>query len=280
MRRLWIRRHKNGGGKLTVYIEDLETGDVTINGLPCRKLGELADGQHKRYTIGQDAVKVFLTAGKIGENMPFRQIPEGQDDIFLSGKKQGKTFRYDDAEEEDPSFSPKKGGWLAKVILVIAILLGLAAGFFAGRMITEMVLSGRETPAVEKSFICQDLTITLTDRFRETEVDGYTACYASGDAAVFALREPFDAKEGFGDLSVVEYGTMVLTNNALAKTVTLEDDGGMIVFRYESSGYWYYTVLLKGTDAFWMVQFTALTENAQAYMQIFRQWAQGIVLSA
>lgn len=290
MRRLWIKRHKasSGAAKMTVYIEDFEDGDITINDTPCRKLGEIKNGQQKHFSVSEDEAKVVVAAGKISgkRTYPCAQLPEGRDDVFLSGKASGKAFCFDGVEEDDEVSGKKRGSRVGTVILVIAILLGIAAGIFAGWKVSTAILNGSQKPAAEKTFACQGMEITLTDRFSEAEVAGYTVCYSSGDTAVFALREAFDAKEGFGDLTVAEYGALVLANNGLQDTVTLEETDGLTTFDYvytnpDSGGnFYYYTVLLKGSDAFWMVQFTTLEEDAMENLPQYQQWAKSIAFGA
>lgn len=290
MRRLWIKRHKvsAGAAKMNIYIEDPEKGDITINDTPCRKLGEIKNGQQKHFTISEDAAKVFVAAGKISRKRSYvpARLSEGREDVFLSGRDYHKTFRFDDMQEEEAPSEKKRGSRVGTVVLVIAILLGIVAGLVVGRMVGDALLNGTQKTETAKTFACQGMEITLTDRFAEAEAAGYTVCYSSGETAVFALREAFDAREGFGDLTVAEYGALVLANNGLDKTVTLEEADGLTSFGYEytnpSTGetFYYYTVLRKGPDAFWMVQFTALAENARENLPQYRQWAKSIAFAA
>ena len=65
MRDLSIKRNKSFVGclaKLKVYIEDIDSKDIVINGVPCRKLGELKNGEMKTFQIGEESAKVFVIA--------------------------------------------------------------------------------------------------------------------------------------------------------------------------------------------------------------------------
>lgn len=296
MRRLWIERQEAMAGclaKMKVYIEDHENGDTVINDVPCRKLGEVKNGQQKRFTISEDAAKVFVVADKISRNMynEFVRIPEGREDIFLSGKNYlkpfaGNPFRFDGVTEketvENRARTERRGSRLLLTLVIIGILAGAICGGVIGTMI---LLNNPETVAME-DFQVQELQITLAENFEQLEVEGYTACYASSDMAVFLLREDFGLKKGFGDLSVEEYGAMVLANNQVTASAQLRKDGDLTVFDYEyinpdtGNAYYYYTVLAKGPDAFWMVQFSAPAKNAQEHISLFRQWASSIRFAA
>ena len=60
MRNLTIKRNKTFVAclaKMKVYIEDASANDLTINGIPCRKLGDLKNGEEKNFSIGENAAK-------------------------------------------------------------------------------------------------------------------------------------------------------------------------------------------------------------------------------
>jgi len=102
---------------------------------------------------------------------------------------------------------------------------------------------------------------------------------------VFLLREDFEAMEGFGDLTLEEYGAMILANNHL-DSVNLETEDGLTVFarvitdEHTGIAYYYYCGLYKGGDAFWMVQITTQAEGASEKIPQFRQWLGSVVLDA
>ena len=167
------------------------------------------------------------------------------------------------------------------MILVLAILLGIGGGVFAGWKISDRLLNSTSAAAAaEKTFSVDQLRLTLTDAFAEGTVPGYTACYSSGDVSVYVLREGFDAFEGFGDMSVAGYGTMVLANNGLADAVELTEEGDRACFDHRnaagSGDYAYHCVLLKGSDAFWLVQFAVPGEMEEAYAADVDRWAKSI----
>ena len=61
--------------------------------------------------------------------------------------------------------------------------------------------------AAAKTFSDEGMTITLTSDFSKQSMDGYTVCYASKTAAVFALHETNDqfAAAGLNDVTLEQY---------------------------------------------------------------------------
>ena len=91
MRKLTIKRTKSFVAclmKMKVYIEDHVAGEIFINNIPCRKIGEIKSGEEKTFEIGDQPAKVFVIADKLSKNYcnEFYEIPGGQEDIYLSGK--------------------------------------------------------------------------------------------------------------------------------------------------------------------------------------------------
>lgn len=294
MRRLWIERRKASAAAATamnVYIEDPEEGNVIINDIPCRKLGAVKNGRKKRFTIEEDARKVFIVH-KVGKKEhPFVQLEEGWDDVFISGtarKKlfQGKSFWVEGMEEVPAQKDPKAAKRLGTLILVLSILLGIGGGIFAGWKISDRLLNGQSVAAAEaadKTFAAAGLEITLTDAFSEGSVPGYAACYTSGAATVYVLREGFDSFEGFADMTLAGYGTMVLGNNGLLDSVELKEEGDRAFFEHRYAAgdreYAYHCVLLKGSDAFWLVQIAVPGEAEAEYAADVSRWAKSISLA-
>ena len=294
MRRLWIERRKASAAAATamnVYIEAPEEGDVIINDIPCRKLGVVKNGRKKRFTIEEDARKVFIVH-KVGKKEhPFVQLEEGWDDVFISGtarKKlfRGKSFWVEGMEEVPVQKDPKAAKRLGTLILVLAILLGIGGGVFAGWKISDRLLNGESVvaaDAADRTFSAAGLEITLTDAFSEGSVPGYTACYTSGAASVYILREGFDSFEGFADMTLAGYGTMVLGNNGLLDSVELKEEGDRAFFEHHYAAgdreYAYHCVLLKGSDAFWLVQIAVPGEAEADYAADVSRWAKSISLA-
>ena len=269
MRRLWIHRRKSPAArmkKMKVYVEDPE-GDALINGFLCRQLGELKNGQMRAFSVGNQALRVFVVADSFSRdlNNAFAVISEGEEDAVLSGRNVrtslGKsTFCFDTEAVAEPESGSSK--LLMVLAAVSAIVVGIAAGLGAA-----VAASGVSVAPKPKTFAAEELRITLTDDFRETEVAGYTACFTAGDTAVFVLREEPN-REVFGELSLDVYGAMILANSGFGQDVQIQKELGLTTFAgplANGSGeeYYYYCGLFRSEDAYWMVQITTMAEKTE-----------------
>ena len=119
MRNLTIKRNKRTAASLIkakVYIEDNFSSELTINGVPCRKIGELKNGEEKTFQIGEEEAKVFVIADKLSKDYcnDFYQLPSGMEDISLSGNNilnpaAGNPFRFDNNTSAGVEENRKKG---------------------------------------------------------------------------------------------------------------------------------------------------------------------------
>ena len=285
MRNLTIKREKSFVGclmKLKVYIEDPEANELTINQVPCRKLGDLKNGEEKTFRIGEQEARVFVIADKLSKDYcnEFYTLEAGCEDVALTGKNSfnpagGNPFRFANNESTQVTQNRKRGTRIGLLVLIVAGVLGAVAGAFIGKGIVG-------SPKVEeKTFSYDTMQITLTNEFKEASVDGYTVAFDSEKIAILMLKEPFALAPGFGDQTLEEYGDLVLKNNGLSGN-ELKAGEGFVSFQYDFTNpnnkttFRYYTYLYKAGDAFWLVQFATAVENAQKYEQQISQWAKTI----
>lgn len=285
MRNLTLKRRKSFVGclaKMKIYIEDPTANELIINGVPCRKLGDLKNGEEKTFSIGEQAAKIFVIADTLSRGFcnEYYSLPAGQEDISLSGQNKlnpasGNAFRFDGNESEGIAENRKKGNKKGLIILIIAALIGMAVGFGA----TSLLLSPSE-----QRFSAEEMSITLTNEFRETEAANYTAAYDSRNVAVFALKESFSLAEGFEDLTLKEYADLVKQANNLRSAKT-QTENGLTYFEYDFTNpetkeeYHYFSYVYKADDAFWLIQFTTLTNNRDTYAPKISAWAQSVTFS-
>ena len=150
MRKLTIKRTKSFVAclmKIKIYIEDRTAGDFTINDIPCRKLGDLKNGEEKTFEIGEQAAKVFVIIDNLSKNYcnEFYELPEGQEDIYLSGKNRfnpasGNAFRFDNNESADALANRKSGTRKGLVVLIVALAVGVVVGAIVGAVIVSNLL--------------------------------------------------------------------------------------------------------------------------------------------
>lgn len=289
MRRLWITRKKAIAGcaaKVRFYIEDPENGDITINGVPCRKLGSLKNGEQKRFRIDNEAAKVFVIGDKLTRNVynEFYQLEYGQDDVFLTGKNRldpmgGNMFRFDGVTDKAALDNRKKSQGRGRVVVIASVLVGLLLGCIAGKAAVDAIFSASQEPLV---FLREGMHITLTEEYERLDVEGYTVSYGTSDTAVFLLKEEFSLAEGFGDLPLEEYGQLVLKANNHIGTVELKVVEGLLCFEYDFQNpengqvNHYFTTVHKGPDAFWTCQFICLAEDAEEFRPQFIAFAKSV----
>jgi len=290
MRQLTIHREKSFVGclgKMKIYIEDPQNSDLTIQHVPCRKLGTLKNGETKTFSVEETEAQVFVIADKLSKNYcnEYYQLSEGTEPLFLSGKNTyhpaaGNPFRFHNNPSEGILENRKRNsrkGWL---ILLAAILIGVAIG-----VANAYWTISREESAEPKTFSDKGMTIELTDAFEPASFEGFTLAFDSRHVAVFALKEEFSLAEGLEDYSLEQYAALVIQNNRL-DSVTPKTEGGLTYFQYDGTNsetgqtYRYFSYVYKSGDAFWLVQFAALIEEADSYAPQIQTWAKSIRFAA
>ncbi len=173
MRNLTIKRTKSFVGclaKMKIYIEEPTSNEISINNTPCRKIGELKNGEEKTFQIGEQEAKVFVIVDQLSKNYcnDYYQLSSGQEDIFLSGKNRfnptgGNAFCFDNNESEGITANRKRGTRKGLLILIVAAIVGAVIGF----SLTSGLFSNK-APDI-KTFSSNGINITLTDEFEKTQ---------------------------------------------------------------------------------------------------------------
>ncbi len=284
MRQLTIKRTKSSVAclsKIKLYIEDATANDLVINGVACRKLGEIKNGEEATFEIGEEAAKVFAIAGKASKSYcnEYYPLPAGQEDLYLTGKNRynpasGNAFRFDNNDTPEVLTNRKKSTRKGILVLCLSLVVGFAFGYF----LSSALLSG---PAVEPQvFSDNGMSVTLTNEFQPVQAEGHTHCYESPRVAVFALKEEFTLMEGFETYTLEQYRDLVITNNGIS--ATLKDEDGLKGFAYDYTNpatldsYHYVSFVYKTQDAFWLVQFVTMEEDADDYKADIATWAKSV----
>lgn len=105
MRTLTIKRNKSFAGflgKMHVYVADAASNELTIKGTPCRKLGELKNGEQKSFQIETCQTTVFVIGDASTKEfcVDSMTIPAGTAEVQLTGKvcldpQRGNPFAFD-----------------------------------------------------------------------------------------------------------------------------------------------------------------------------------------
>ena len=283
MRNLTIERRKTFVGcamKMKVYIEDPGANDTTINGVTCRFLGKLKNGEEKSFLIDEREAKVFVIADSLSKGFcnDYYQIPAGDEDISLSGKNlfnpaTGNAFRFDNNNSADVAASRRKGENKGVVVLIVSLIIGAIVGMCISNGII------RSLDSRPKDFSEQEMTVTLTREFGEFAAEGFTVSYSSEDVVVFALREDFSLAEGLGDFTLDDYAALVMYNNGI-EGAELKNVDGIPYFEYdtdfEDETYSYAIFMYKASDAFWLFQFATHDEDYDKLKLDILGWASSV----
>lgn len=277
MRYLTIQRNKSFVAclmKMKVYVEDPVSSEIKIQGVGCRKIGELKNGEQQTFMISDEKLRIFVIADKLSKNYcsDFYEVPAGTENIFISGKCKynplsGNAFRFDGVPTEEMKYRRKKGLKKGIIVAIAAFVIGIIIGL--GAVILPLFM----TPE-EKEFTKGELSITLNEDFVEESYSGFQAVYDSSNLAVFALQEKFADYENIEDMTLEEYTKASIEANNLNAEVKQKD--GLTYFEYDANGnssllYHYMTFAYKSDDGFWLVQFATLKENtAEQEENIFR----------
>lgn len=277
MRNLTILREKSfvgGLGKLQVYIEDPISQELTIQGVPCRKLGSLSNGQQQTFQIDDTRARVYVIADKLSKNFTneFYELPAGTEDVFLSGKNHynpfaGNPFYFNGNTNEASLQNRKQSKKKALLICAISLVLGLAIGF--------LIISIKNATKPQ-DFTEAGMTITLSDEFHSFTAQGYTFAYTTAESAVFGLKEPFSIAPGVENMTLEEYGQLVIANSNLEGKAQLTQGDGFMHFEFQVDSFYYLACVYKGNDAFWLVQFSCDTDNKDTYKSQFLDWAKTV----
>lgn len=168
-----------------------------------------------------------------------------------------------------------------KRIAITVLCLLLTAALLAG-----CVFSAEPFAAEKQEFSSNGMSITLTKGFKETSQQGYTVCFDSSRAAVFALKEEFTLAEGLGDLTLKEYCDLVFQSNADKSPEHGDDINGnpTMIYQFYNEDtkveYHYLAVMYKASDAFWLVQFACDVEHAEEYEPYFIEAAKTVTFAA
>lgn len=141
MRNLTIRRNKTYVACLgtdKVYVEDPASGDITVGGAPCRKIGELKNGEEKTFSLENEAVGVYIVSDMTTKdvNFGYYPVPAGDEDVFLSGRHKmnpaaGNPFCFDGRESEDNERTREARKSMKRRFLYIVITTAVM-GFLLG----------------------------------------------------------------------------------------------------------------------------------------------------
>ncbi len=287
MRTLTITREKARVGRLRavkLYIEDRDTPETTILDTPCRRLGTLKNGETQSFEITEGAVKVFAVIDKfsVGCCNDYCPIPAGSEPVNLTGARRrgpltGNAFRFDGTADESVLANRRKGHHKGVIALMVAVIV---AGIISNAVGTVCMLDFMiPTP---KTYEGDGYSVTLTDSFWKTNVEGAVAAYTTFDAAVLLHKETFEENYHLKYTTEKEYITALRRTLAMGHTNTgarVTEDGlhyfEYYIFNYQDlEEYTYRVFVYKEADAYWVLQVIYPTANKDVMNQTSLTWAR------
>lgn len=202
---------------------------------------------------------------------------QGQKDACLSGKNEPDPSTGMDPGQGNRAPAVRKRG-VKKGILILILSLSVSAvvGLLLGYWVCNALFSEPDP----KTFTSDGVSITLNDQFERGAMTGYTAVYEAPAITVFMLREPFSRMPGLQDYTLEQYGDLVIRNNDTS--AALQSGDGLNWFEYEffdvetTQTYHYFAYVYKTDDAFWLIQFATLPQNADTYREQIPDWAKSV----
>ena len=160
---------------------------------------------------------------------------------------------------------------LAVTALVLSVILMLT-GCFRG----VLVIPNQNSIGEYRDFEKDGIKLTLTDKFTEKNSEmGFDAYYESDFCGVVVLKEEFTLKEGLAEKSLEDYITGVIRNNGHTSVKPQHKDG-LWYYVTDKDGIRRFSYAFKGSDAFWIVQFLCVTDNADRLQDLFYLWASWV----
>lgn len=294
MRKLTIRRTKSyidAFVKLKFYIEDPVAGSRTINGIRCKYLGALENGDIKAYMIEDSAAKVFAIAENARQDVcdEYYELPAGTENIFLSGQNriqidEGTGFRFDNNRSESANKKSEKESKRKKFVFCIA-----ASAMTINILIVCFVAFAHLRSAVEvermQFFSNSEIAIALPERFKEMEAPthlNWQGMFLSDDDDVEVLlrRKGFTDGSSLSKYSESQYaGLYITTNNLDAKVQKKSGSLTCFTYRYPDAGdheRTYICYVYKTDGAFWIVQYGVRTREFAEYEKVVESWARQV----
>ena len=287
MRNLTIKRAKRFVGCLgtmKVYIEDPQANDMTINGVTCRMLGTLKNGETKTFSVSEAAAKVFVIAGKLSKGFcnEYYPLPESTEDILLTGKNcfnpaAGNAFRFDGVVDPAVLANRKKTTRKGMIVLIAAVIVGAVVGTVMGGQMVKDMLSAKYEP---KEYQVADLRIMLTDQFKDFSVEGYTGGFQTRDVAILILQENRNMLEAGGVNSLTQYAKLVQQVNK--HNAPIQEEEHFLYYEYDfhnrttNEDFHYFVMMYKNPVDFYIVQFAVRQAETENYREQVMEWAKSV----
>ena len=206
----------------------------------------------------------------------FYTIPAGKGNIAISGKNQLNLFNlnsfiFNGAPTREMARNRQYNKTLGGIIFACLVVIGIVLGLIFG-----LANNGKKT------FEYDNMKITLTEDFAETDVNGWEFCFASKDATIFGRKETVKDYPLLENFSLNEYSKLVLSNTKIDSSVELKKHNDYYYFAYVSNNVggkgdvMYYAIMFDAPDGFMIINFSCLAEKVEELAPQIFDWADSV----
>lgn len=281
MRRVYLTRERCFAGclaKLHVYIEDSANGEIEIDGVPCRPVAVLANGETVDFAISEEAKHIFVIAVPGAKNYCGDKIliPEGDNDIELVGRNIynpgiGNPFRFHGVTDEEALMSRQRDNRKGIAMTAVAVLIGVVFG---------VILSADRLFVKPKSFISDGFEITLTTNFSDKYEDG-VYYFGSNDCSVAVYEYGYADHFTIEAMNADEFLEVLKSSGHFATEASVASESGLFLVedRAESNSgeiRSYMTVFVKGDESYFLFEFGCEIKDYPELRETFIEWASTI----
>ena len=142
MRNLTVTRRKAYAGclvKVKIYAEDPIGGDTQIDGVKCRLLGKLKNGESKTFSVDACSMKIYAIYDQLSKGFCSDRyiLPAGEEDVSVSGKSHfnpfsGNPFYFDGVTDPVALAGRKEHRAIGAIIFTACLIVGIVAGVIIG----------------------------------------------------------------------------------------------------------------------------------------------------
>ena len=150
-------------------------------------------------------------------------------------------------------------------------------------LLVAFLITGCSLFSNEKEIKEDGYSITLTKDFKKEEVDDFDVVFQSSKVGFTSTKETFQSLEKLNitkDSTLEEYGEVVRSTNNIIKRFEESSDGNYMYVDYEKlielKPYYYYTVIKKGNDGFWLFNFFCSKDDKDEELSNIEKYASSI----
>ena len=162
----------------------------------------------------------------------------------------------------------------------LALAAILSCGAFASCGKDGTSSHSEQETASPKTFTDAGLSITLTDSFKKTTVEGYTIGYEATNVMLLGLKENDSTLKGY---TLDQYAKLVISNNSTLQDKTVKHEDGLTCFEFESAvdgvTYSYFATVYQNGNDYWLLQFASKKTQYSRMRPEFVKYAKTVTFS-